>query len=111
MSSDSEALKEYNFTLEGDLGQMGSQMNFLLGQGFDVQQRNVYPIIKECDVEKALKLIYENKIEGWWHYDYEYEKFGICSKEKYNKKLHDQVEANKKAWENRDKNEPLRFKF
>jgi len=110
-NKDSEASKEFDFSLRGDLGQMGSQRSFLVEMNIQVQQNNVYPVIRDCDVKKALTLIYQSKIEGWWNYDDEYKKFGICSKETFKKELHDQVKENKRTWENIDKDEPLRFKF
>lgn len=77
----------YSFFLRGDLCQMATQRNFLSHRGFNLKQNDVYPCLKECDVERALKEIYLNKVEGWWHYDDEYVKYNICTKEEFLNKL------------------------
>jgi len=82
-----ETNEKYNFFLSGDLCQMSTQRNFLSNRGFDLKQNDVYPCLKDCDKKMALKLIWENKVEGWWHYKDEYIKLNICKKEDFNKKL------------------------
>jgi len=76
--------KEFNFYLQGDLCQMGLQKSFLLEHDFIVEQSDVYPVLNEADVPKALTLLFENKIEGWWHYKKELSELGITSEEPSN---------------------------
>ncbi len=72
------------FTLRGDLGQMGEQETFLRERGFDVGRSNVYPgLFTEEDFQRALQAIWQYRIPGWWHYEAEYVKYGICSGEKF----------------------------
>ncbi len=75
---------KYSFFLSGDLLQMSTQKTFLLNKGFDVKQNNVYPCLKPTDVKKALGLIWEFKIDGWWNYEEKYIEFGISTKEELN---------------------------
>ncbi len=82
-----KANSTFTFFLNGDLNQMSIQKRYLNQQGIDSQQTDVYPVIKEADVEKALKLFYENKVEGWWNYERDYVNRGICTQEQYNEKL------------------------
>jgi len=78
---------EYSFFLDGDLCQMASQRSFLNNHGVITKQNNIYPCVKECDREKALRLIWENRVEGWWHYEESYVKFNICTKEEFRTRL------------------------
>jgi hypothetical protein len=89
------APKEYTFYLSGDLSQMSSQKVFLCNQGFDVSQSDVYPVLKEEDVPRALKLIYQNRVEGWWHYKERYVKLSICTAEEFDTALEIQCSRNK----------------
>jgi hypothetical protein len=73
--------KEHTFTLRGDLCSMSAQKELLRRRGFDVGQSNVYPCLKEKDVDAALKVIWEMRCKGWWHYRKEMVKFNICSEE------------------------------
>lgn len=82
-ASDDERNETHSFLLSGDLCQMSAQRNFLQSRGFNVKQNNVYPSLKESDVENALKLIWEQRVEGWWHYEERYKKHGICTKEEF----------------------------
>jgi hypothetical protein len=82
-AANDERNKDYTFFLSGDLSQMSTQRSFLSSRGFDLKQNNVYPCLKEEDVEKALKLIWEQRVEGWWHYEDRYVKHGICTKEEF----------------------------
>ena len=86
-SKTAKASEEYTFFLSGDLNQMSTQKSFLIRQGFDVGQTNVYPVLKPNDVTKALKLIYENKIEGWWQYSKECISRGICTTVEFTQEL------------------------
>ena len=78
-----ESDKTYSFFLSGDLSQMATQRTFLNEHGVTTKQNNVYPCLKECDVEIALKLIWENRVDGYWHYEDRYIKHGICTKEEF----------------------------
>ncbi len=86
-SAGSAAPSEYSFFLGGDLCQMGNQKNFLQAKDFDVQQRDVYPVLKEADKEKALRAIWESRCDGWWHYEEQYIKLGICTAEEFKETL------------------------
>ena len=78
-----EKNKEYSFFLDGDLCQMSTQKKFLLSHGFDIKQNDVYPCLKPTDRKKALKLIWEQKCEGWWHYQKDYAELEICTEEEF----------------------------
>lgn len=82
-AANNETNQTHSFFLDGDLSQMSIQRNFLQARGFDVKQNNVYPCLKEEDVEKALKLIWDNRVEGWWHYQEKYAELKICTKEEF----------------------------
>jgi hypothetical protein len=82
-----EAPCDYTFYVSGDLNQMSKQKSFLINRGIDVGQRDVHPVLKDCDVLQALTLIYANKIEGWWHYQEQYIKYNICTKEEFHNAL------------------------
>ena len=86
-AQEAKASPEYTFYIKGDLCQMSSQGSFLKKYGFSVSQSNVYPVIKEEDVPKALRLIYESRVEGWWHYKEKYTELGICTPEEFDEAL------------------------
>ena len=73
--------------MSGDLCQMSDQERFLSFEGIIFERQNVYRIVSEDQVEKALGLIWNKKINGWWHYLDKYIKLGICTKEEYSKSL------------------------
>jgi hypothetical protein len=75
--------KNYSFFLSGDLCQMATQRDFLNSRNIQTRQNNVYPCLRECDVEKALTLIWKSKTEGWWHYKDQYLKYKICTEEEF----------------------------
>lgn len=75
------------FYLDGDLNQLSKQRRFLLNRGIEVVNSNVYPTVAQEDVYIALKLIWDNNVEGWWHYKEEYLKHLICTKKEFNIKL------------------------
>ena len=56
------------FLLDGDLNQMIIQRNFLLSHGFEVLQNNVCPSLNKEDLKRALTIIWQQNVEGWWHY-------------------------------------------
>jgi len=77
-----------NYYFDGDLCQMAEQKNFLQRRGFNIIMSDVYPTVKtEEEFKKALRLIWDNKIEGWWHYIEYYVKYGICSRLEFRKAL------------------------
>lgn len=82
-----ERNEEYKFFLEGDLCQMSTQREFLNSRGIKTRQNNVYPCLKESDVPKAMYLIWNNRVEGWWHYEELYVKHSICTKEEFRARL------------------------
>lgn len=76
------------FTLDGDLSQMANQETFLRNAGFRVGRIDVYPgLYTEEDHKAALKMIWDNRVDGWWHYDKDYLKYGICTKEQFDTRL------------------------
>jgi hypothetical protein len=82
-----KASDEYTFYLAGDLCQMAEQDSFLKNQGFSLGRSDVYPLLKECDVFRALNLIYEYKVTGWWNYKDRYVKYNICTANEFKKAL------------------------
>lgn len=76
------------FSLSGDLSQMAAQERFLVGRGLSVERNDVYPgLFTGADFRKALQLLWENRIDGWWHYEAEYAKYGICDSKKFREAL------------------------
>ena len=80
----SVGVSENKFSLIGDLCQMYEQRSFLRGHKIVVFKRNK---LQQLDVEKALKLIWENKVQGWWLYEDQYLKHGICSQQQLTEAL------------------------
>lgn len=78
-ASDKESNPDYDFFLKGDLNQMAEQKLSMILWGFDVKQNDVYPSIKKSDAAKALELILNFKVNGWWNYRKEYVQFNILS--------------------------------
>ena len=76
------------YLLDGDLNQMSIQREFLLAQGFSVGQSNVYPCFSaKEDFDKAITLIWELKISGWWHYKDKLVELGVCTTEAFDDAL------------------------
>jgi hypothetical protein len=75
------------YTVSGDLSQMSAQKRFLESQGVVLGQVDVYPALRtEKDFLAAVRLIWENRIDGWWHYEKEIvENLKLCSKEDFRK--------------------------
>jgi len=72
------------YTLDGDLGQMAEQMMQLKRFGLNVRQSGAYPGFEtETKYKEALKLIWDNNIDGWWHYLNQYIKYEICTEKQY----------------------------
>ncbi len=76
-----------NLWIQGDLCQMGTQARFLLNRGFELEQSNVYRIVAEKDKKRALQLIWDFKIEGYWHYKTLYLEYEICTAEEFSNRL------------------------
>ena len=79
--------QDFNFFLSGDLSQMATQKQFLSNMRIVTKQNNVYPCLREVDIEKSMTLIWKNKVEGWWHYKDQYVKYGICTEDEFMKRL------------------------
>jgi hypothetical protein len=74
----------FSFTLSGDLAGMGAQKEFLLSQGFEVGQLDCYPALRtEGDFTRAIKAIFEKRIEGWWNYERDLVDRGVCTRDEY----------------------------
>jgi hypothetical protein len=72
----------------GDFCQLIYQVYFLAKNGFDLEFHHIYPYVKtEEEYEKALRLIFDEECDGWWHYLEYYKKFEICTEEEFNIKL------------------------
>jgi len=74
----------YSYYLNGDLCQMSAQERFLSRHGMVLGRRDVYPALKtEEDFKKALTLLWEHKVAGWWHYKKKMVEYGICTEDEY----------------------------
>lgn len=93
--SGAKADDNFSFYLKGDLHQMSVQKSFISRYGIKVQQQGVYPAIQQVDVFKTLGLIYENRIDGWWHYKDNYVELKICTSVQFDDSLRIQCERNK----------------
>jgi hypothetical protein len=83
-------------SLQGDLNQMSIQAEALRAQGFDIGFSDVYPIVRtEDDFKRALKLLWDREIPGWWHYLERMVEYGICTKESWQEKLDNYCERTK----------------
>lgn len=79
----------FKFLFSGDLCQMATQARFLGEHGFRVGNVNVYPAVatKE-EYHNAIKLIWENRIDGWWHYrDVLVKKLKACTDKEFDQAL------------------------
>ena len=79
--------QDFNFFLSGDLSQMATQKQFLSNMGIVTKQNNVYPCLRQVDIEKSMTLIWKNKVEGWWHYKDQYVKYGICTEDEFRTRI------------------------
>jgi hypothetical protein len=79
-----------NYLLDGDLNQMSIQKSKLLTKGITIEQHDIYPAISsQEDYVRALRVIWYDKIEGWWNYKGQFIKYGICSEEQFKKGFND----------------------
>ena len=76
------------FFLEGNLLQMGEQRDFLQEQGFRVGKVGVYPTLStEQEYNEAIRLIWEHKVSGWFHYRLNLIETGVCTNEEFSQSL------------------------
>lgn len=80
--------ENHMFLLNGDINQMSIQKQFLQSHGFDVKHNNVYPTLRKSDVKRALELIFEKRVAGWWHYDIYYTGYGICNSNEFTRLIY-----------------------
>jgi len=74
----------FKFLLNGDLNQMAIQRDFLREQGFSVGQVDVYPALQaQEEYDKAITLIWQRHIAGWWHYKLRLVELGVCTAEEF----------------------------
>jgi hypothetical protein len=74
----------FTHLLEGDLSQMSAQKKFLRGEGFEVGQNDVYPALRDEETFlRAIKLIFEHRVEGWWNYERKLVEHGICTQPEF----------------------------
>lgn len=74
------------YIFSGDLSQMGRIETFLRSHGFPVVKRDVYPgFAKEHKDEfvRALKLVFEHRLDGWWNQEAALIEHGVCTRDKY----------------------------
>jgi hypothetical protein len=55
----------------GDLCQMMAQAEALRNGGFDVGRRDVYPTVPAKDRERAVRFLWERRVEGWWNLEHD----------------------------------------
>jgi len=72
----------------GGLRHLAVLQELLHQEGLDVGFVGAYPAVKTEDaLRKGLTLIWENKIEGWWHYLDQYTTYGICTRAQFDAAL------------------------
>jgi hypothetical protein len=79
--------EDHTFLLNGDLRQMSEQGAFLRNRGFSVEQNDVYPSLREEDVTPALRILWNEKVEGWWQYRTALVQRKICTEAQWKKAL------------------------
>jgi hypothetical protein len=85
-------------SLQGDLNQMSIQAEALRAHGFEIGFSDVYPIVKtEDDFKRALRLLWDHEVPGWWHYKEKMTQYGICTEESWKEKLENYCERAKSA--------------
>lgn len=79
----------YTFLIPGgDLNQMSIQYAFLKGRGLDAGLSGVYPAMKsQEDYVRALGLIWQSKVAGWWNLQHQFVKNGVCTEEEFRTEL------------------------
>lgn len=86
-ASNKETNPEYDFFLQGDLKQMAEQKSQLEIWKFDIKQNDVYPCLKKADAKRALELILNFRIDGWWNYENKYIEYGFLTEREFIKEL------------------------
>jgi len=76
---------EIKYTLSGgDLSTLARHASFLKEHGFDVGFNDIYPGFKTREEkERALRLLYEHRIDGWMCYKTDLIEYGICTAEEF----------------------------
>lgn len=75
----------------GDLSQMGQIEMFLRAHGFPVVKRDVHPGFAKEHKEtyvRALKLVFEHRLDGWWNQEEALIEHGVCTKDEFHAILH-----------------------
>lgn len=79
-----------HYVFSGDLSQMGTIEAYLRMQGFAVVKCDVYPGFPKdqfSEYIRALRLLYEEKIEGWWNQEEALIAHGICTPQEFRIRL------------------------
>jgi hypothetical protein len=74
-------LKEFSYD------QVLAQEAHLRQLGVEVTRSDVYIIVKEADMERSLRSIFTNRVDGWWTYQERYLKLGICTDQEFDAAL------------------------
>ena len=86
VAKDCERTVTHTFHLRGDLRQLSHQ-KVALKNLFSIEQDNVWPCLKEENVTEALSFIWNNAIDGWWHYEKDMIERNICTDNEFMAKL------------------------
>jgi len=74
----------FTFLLMGDLRTMSEMEAFFRKNGFEVGHQNVYPALREQDIERALRLLWERKYVRWCpQFRSKLIELGICTDEQF----------------------------
>ena len=73
--------------LDVDLNQMFNQRDVLTKRGISVIESGGIPMVHSSDYERSLRIIWNDKIEGWWNYRNDLISLGICTEEEYKEKI------------------------
>jgi hypothetical protein len=69
--------------LNGDLSQMGIMSRVLREAGFDVRHSDIYPVIQGYEIPRALKHLWDQRVDGWWNNRGNLIKYGICTADEF----------------------------
>ena len=77
------------FSMQGDLNQMGIQRSVLSKCGVPVNTSEGIPYMFESEevFVKAMQIMWDNSVEGWWNYREYLINANICTKQGYKDKL------------------------
>lgn len=94
IAADEEARRVYGdqayFRLDGDLCQMAAMARTLRAAGFAVVNSGVFPGFARDDEEgyvRALRHLFEHRVEGWWNQKRDLVKYGVCTQEEFDRAL------------------------